>query len=705
MASSGSSAAVASEDAAASKSAIRRLQKDLVHLQRSPNLQIAVRPSNGSLLEWHFVLHSLPTDTPYIGGCYHGKIVFPAEYPLSPPSLMMVTPNGRLQVNSRLCLSMTDFHPESWNPAWSVETILVGLLSFFISDTEKGFGSISQTPEVRKKLAAETWAHNSSNSEFVELFPEFSQPPGAREASDAGAPVPAVLAVTFPGQPADLQQSLLDSELSRGPSDGGLPSAAGGRGDEGAEGARSTPASAEAAPRAEGAPGDTAAEAASSTQPEAPVGAGVDGRAGEGERGASEAGERAAEGGAGDGGDDEVPECWICRDDIGEPLIHPCRCIGTMSGVHASCVQQWVAHHRRSALDAAPPRCSVCHEPYAGQEDRPGVGGFVRYICCSGMRQFARLLVFAALALLFQAATVSGSQWPLGLRIPIVAVSALVWLHKLILVTVSVPVGQAAPRRHFWRRFHVSDHRDVGTHCAEALSMVLTLGFWTAVQVVDWHFGAPFIAMILIPLAKVIHGRPPSLRCIRAVFIALMLVVASPLLILGVILKFIYRNPRRVVHPLDAGWHVAVAIAAFPMCLLLPSNVPVLAVWGVHTLLLVVGLVELLLVRRWQWKSGIAWGFALQLTALAAYVANVMCVFPEGIGGKKYTSVVVLGASLVWLLLVTCLTVIVNKALILQYYQIWQQRNGTFTLQVAGGDSSNTQVAPAEDHAQAQLPV
>lgn len=41
----------------------------------------------------------------------------------------------------RLCLSITDFHPDTWNPAWSVSTILTGLLSFMV---EKGptLGSI-----------------------------------------------------------------------------------------------------------------------------------------------------------------------------------------------------------------------------------------------------------------------------------------------------------------------------------------------------------------------------------------------------------------------------------------------------------------------------------------------------------------------------------------------------------------------------------
>jgi ubiquitin-protein ligase len=50
--------------------------------------------------------------TEYEGGVYHGKIVFPPEYPFKPPSISLFTPNGRFATNTKLCLSMTDFHPE-----------------------------------------------------------------------------------------------------------------------------------------------------------------------------------------------------------------------------------------------------------------------------------------------------------------------------------------------------------------------------------------------------------------------------------------------------------------------------------------------------------------------------------------------------------------------------------------------------------------
>ena len=38
---------------------------------------------------------------------------------------MLLSETGRFQTNVRLCLSMSDYHPESWSPAWTLETLLV----------------------------------------------------------------------------------------------------------------------------------------------------------------------------------------------------------------------------------------------------------------------------------------------------------------------------------------------------------------------------------------------------------------------------------------------------------------------------------------------------------------------------------------------------------------------------------------------------
>ena len=46
----------------------------------------------------------------YQGGLYHGKIIFPIEYPNKAPKLIFITPNGRFDVNKEICLSFTSFH-------------------------------------------------------------------------------------------------------------------------------------------------------------------------------------------------------------------------------------------------------------------------------------------------------------------------------------------------------------------------------------------------------------------------------------------------------------------------------------------------------------------------------------------------------------------------------------------------------------------
>ena len=120
--------------------------------------------------EWHYVITG-PPDSPYSGGQYHGKLVFPPEYPYKPPKILMMTPNGRFQTNTRLCLSMSDFHPSSWNPSWSVSTILTGLLSFMLEDTATT-GSIETNIQTKRMHAQQSFVFNQKNPKFRDVFPE-----------------------------------------------------------------------------------------------------------------------------------------------------------------------------------------------------------------------------------------------------------------------------------------------------------------------------------------------------------------------------------------------------------------------------------------------------------------------------------------------------------------------------------------------------
>ncbi|KAF9584813.1 Ubiquitin-conjugating enzyme E2 6 [Lunasporangiospora selenospora] len=122
----------------------------------------------------HYVLKG-PPDTPYFGGEYHGTLVFPSDYPFKPPAIRMMTPNGRFQINTKLCLSMSDFHPGTWNPSWSVATILNGLLSFMSQD-ESTTGSITTSAYEKTVLALQSHSSNVARPIFRKVFPELVAP-------------------------------------------------------------------------------------------------------------------------------------------------------------------------------------------------------------------------------------------------------------------------------------------------------------------------------------------------------------------------------------------------------------------------------------------------------------------------------------------------------------------------------------------------
>ena len=87
----------------------------------SSTWQVYVNERN--ILEWHFLLEG-PPGTPYEGGWYIGRLKFPANYPFEPPAIMMVTPSGRFKTGTRLCLSMSDFHPGELMAAASLSRVL-----------------------------------------------------------------------------------------------------------------------------------------------------------------------------------------------------------------------------------------------------------------------------------------------------------------------------------------------------------------------------------------------------------------------------------------------------------------------------------------------------------------------------------------------------------------------------------------------------
>ncbi|KAM4062815.1 ubiquitin-conjugating enzyme [Hirsutella rhossiliensis] len=167
----------------ATKAAQKRLTREYKTISENPPPYIVAHPSESNLLEWHYVITG-PEDTPYHGGQYWGTLMFPPNYPFAPPAIRMHTPSGRFQPSTRLCLSISDFHPKSFNPAWEVSTILIGLLSFMTSD-EMTTGSVSTTAAEKRYLASRSrWWNSTGGGSHAKGTPAQK---GNVKAGDGGA--------------------------------------------------------------------------------------------------------------------------------------------------------------------------------------------------------------------------------------------------------------------------------------------------------------------------------------------------------------------------------------------------------------------------------------------------------------------------------------------------------------------------------------
>ena len=134
---------------------LRRIQADIRELSIDPSDQYHAAPLEHDMFEWHFTIRGA-SGTDFEGGVYHGKILLPPEYPFKPPNIVFLTPSGRFETNTKVCLSFSSFHPELWQPAWGIRLILEALISFLPTPADGAIGALDWRKEERVKLAKES---------------------------------------------------------------------------------------------------------------------------------------------------------------------------------------------------------------------------------------------------------------------------------------------------------------------------------------------------------------------------------------------------------------------------------------------------------------------------------------------------------------------------------------------------------------------
>jgi ubiquitin-conjugating enzyme E2 J1 len=148
---------------------------------------------------------------------------------------MVMTPNGRFELNKKICISFTSYHEELWQPAWGIRTAIIGLQGFFPLKGEAalGVGALDMPIQERQRLAklSRDWVCPHCETRNVDILPD----PPATESNDSPsdpqvvdsstAPNDAEKTELFPSRPDVIVETPLvppDSD----PSNPGIPTAA-----------------------------------------------------------------------------------------------------------------------------------------------------------------------------------------------------------------------------------------------------------------------------------------------------------------------------------------------------------------------------------------------------------------------------------------------------------------------------------------------
>jgi ubiquitin-conjugating enzyme E2 D len=106
---------------------IKRLQKELLDLQKDPPANCSAGPIADNIHTWKAIIFG-PPDSPYAGGSFSLDIYFTPEYPFKAPKCRFITKiyHPNISPDGYICL---DILKEQWSPALTVSKILLSICS------------------------------------------------------------------------------------------------------------------------------------------------------------------------------------------------------------------------------------------------------------------------------------------------------------------------------------------------------------------------------------------------------------------------------------------------------------------------------------------------------------------------------------------------------------------------------------------------
>jgi ubiquitin-conjugating enzyme E2 J2 len=177
------------------KMAVRDLDAQVKKNGKITDQNFICLPDPDNIYIWYYIVFGLEGE--YKGGYYIGKIQCKDNYPAVAPNITIYTDQGKFRTfamqKDGICLSISDFHPESWNPAWKVTQIVLGLVSFWLSG-EYTYGSIESydysgqpygatTSELKKMFAMKSRDHVMKHEKYP-IFEKYAAAIGIDQPQD-----------------------------------------------------------------------------------------------------------------------------------------------------------------------------------------------------------------------------------------------------------------------------------------------------------------------------------------------------------------------------------------------------------------------------------------------------------------------------------------------------------------------------------------
>lgn len=163
-----------------------RLIKEIKLCNSDPIKNIYVAFDEKDISNIHFLITGLSKavngceeGSYYEGGEFIGNVILPPNFPFSPPSVMMLTPSGRFEVDCKICTTYTNYHPDQWNPGITIHGFLNAFLSVMLcdKDIEHGVGHLRDIPPAkRKELAKQSIKYNQKKYPVLcEIFDQLKK--------------------------------------------------------------------------------------------------------------------------------------------------------------------------------------------------------------------------------------------------------------------------------------------------------------------------------------------------------------------------------------------------------------------------------------------------------------------------------------------------------------------------------------------------